>query len=160
MKVGTPVYESAYVGYLLPYARPSQYPYPIVCGGMLDGVPATRFSDASHSMPYKGNRANMRLRDTNGIWRQPYCYPYSNDQNVIAGDPNALRDTGGYYHLMPVECFDPNTNLYGVLDGIYFITGFDNTVENTLTIDTVDYVVIQDVSRTGLNDYYAIRMDV
>ena len=159
MKVGTPVYESAYVGYLLPYARPSQYPYPIICGGMLNGVPATRFSDSSHSMPYKGDRANMRLRDNNGSWLQPYCYPYSNDQNVLAGSTNALRDTAGYYHLMPVELFDPGTSLYGVLDGIYFVTGFDNTVENTLTIDGVDYIVIQDVSRTGFNDYYAIRMD-
>ena len=160
LKVGTPVYESAYVGYLLPYARPSQFPYPIVCGGMLDGTPATRFSDSGHSMPYNGSRANMRMRDTSGTWQQISCYPYSNDQNVLAGDPNALRDTEDYYHLMPVELFDPGTNLYGALDGIYFISGFNNTVENTLTIGGVDYVVMQDVWRTGFNDYYAIRMDV
>lgn len=159
LKVGTPVYESAYVGYLLPYARPSQFPYPIVCAGMLNGTPGTRFSETVHSMPYKGNRANMRMRDTDGIWRQVYCYPYSNNQNVLAGSTNALRDTGGYYHLMPVEVFDPGNNLYGVLDGIYFITGFDDTVENTLTIGGVDYIVIQDVWRTGFPDYYAIRMD-
>lgn len=167
MKVGTPVYESAYVGKFLPYALPSQFPYPMVCGGMLDGTPATRFSDEDHSMPYKGERANMRMRDTNGIWRWGdtdqdyplYCYPYSNDQNVLAGDPNALRDTGGYYHLMPVELFDPGNNLYGALDGIFFITGFDNSVENTLTIDGTEYVVIQDVWRTGFDDYYAIKME-
>lgn len=159
MKVGTPVYESAYVGYLLPYARPSQFPYPLVCGGMLNGAAAIRFSEGTHSIPYKGNRVNMRMRDTNGIWQQPYCYPYSNNQNVLAGDTNALRDTGTYYHLMPVELFTPNINLFGVLDGIYFITGFDNTVENTLTIGGVNYVVIQDVARTGFNAYYAMRMD-
>lgn len=159
MKVGTPVYEAAYVGKFLPYALPHQFPYPIVCGGMLDGVPATRFSEDTYSMPYKGDRVNMRMRDTDGTWRQIFCYPYSNDQDVIAGDPEALRETGGYYHLMPVELFDPNNNLYGALDGIFFVTGFDNTVENTLTIDGVDYVVMQDVWRTGFNDYYAIRMD-
>ena len=44
LKVGTPVYESAYVGKFLPYARPSQFPYPIICGGMLNGTPATRYA--------------------------------------------------------------------------------------------------------------------
>jgi hypothetical protein len=60
---------------------------------------------------------------------------------------------------MPVELFIQTQNLFGALDGIYFITGFDNTVENTVTINGVTYVVIQDVWRTGFPDYYAIRMD-
>ncbi|STZ08602.1 Uncharacterised protein [Moraxella caprae] len=47
MKVGTPVYEHFYIGKFLPYARPSQYPYPVVCAGMLNGTPTTRFSDTS-----------------------------------------------------------------------------------------------------------------
>jgi hypothetical protein len=97
MKVGTPVYESAYVGKCLPYGRPSQYPYPVVCGGMLTGAAATRFSDTSHSMPYKGNRANMALRSNDG-WLQPYAYPWQN--SVLAGTTQ-LRDTGDVYHLLP-----------------------------------------------------------
>lgn len=157
MKVGTPVYTSGYVGKILPYARPSQFPYPVVCCGMLNDTPATRFSNTTYGMPYKGNRANMRLRDTEGQWSQPSCYPYSND--VLAGSTAALRDTADNYHLMPVELYDPGNHIWGALDGIYFITGFNNSVENTLTIDTVDYVVIQDVWRTGFDDYYAIRMD-
>ncbi|MBA2881837.1 hypothetical protein HNR65_002168 [Desulfosalsimonas propionicica] len=159
MKVGTPVYESAYVGKALPYARPSQFPYPVICAGMLNGTPAARFSDDSQSMPYKGNRANFQMRNINGSWQQVHCYPYSNDQNILAGSTNALRDTGGEYHLMPVELFDPDSEIYGALDGIYFVTGFNNSVENTLTIDGSEYVVIQDVWRTGFDDYYAIRMD-
>lgn len=159
MKVGTPVYESLYVGKFNPYARPAQYPYPVVCAGMLSGAATTRFSDSSHVMPYRGNRANMRMRNLDGTWEQVRCYPFSNDQDVLAGDTNALRDTGGYYHLMPVELFEADTNLFGALDGIYYVSGFNNTVENTVTISGEDYIVIQDVWRTGFNDYYAIRMD-
>lgn len=161
MKVGTPVYESAYVGKCLPYGRPSQYPYPVVCGGMLNGAAATRFSDTAHSGYCKGNRANMTLR-SNDNWLLPHCYPWGN--SYIAGTGASwnninLRDTGGIYHLLPVELHDNSANLWGALDGVFYISGFDNAVENTLTVEGVDYVVIQDVWRTGHTDYYALRMD-
>lgn len=161
MKVGTPVYESAYVGKCLPYGRPSQYPYPVVCGGMLNSAAATRFSDTAHSGYFKGNRANMALR-TNDGWVQPHCYPWGNARVAGAGssEDNAnMRDTGGIYHLLPIELHNNSNNLWGALDGIFYITGFENAVENTMTIDDVDYVVIQDVSRTGHTDYFAMRLD-
>ncbi|QIE87329.1 hypothetical protein [Pseudomonas nitroreducens] len=160
MKVGTPVYESAYVGKMLPYARPSQYPYPVVCAGMLNGAAATRFSDTAHSMPYKGQRTNMALR-TNDGWIQPYCYPWNNSEiaNTSLSSYGQMRDTGGVYYLLPIELNDNTANLWGRLDGIFYISGFNNAVENTLVIDGVTYVVIQDVSRTSHIDYYAMRMD-
>jgi hypothetical protein len=152
LKVGTPVYESFYLGKMLPYARPSQYPYPLVCAGMLNGAAATRFSDTAHSMPYKGNRANLKLRTNSGII-QPNAHPWSN--TFISGH---LRDTGGNYPLLPVELYDAN-GVYGALEGVYYISGFDMVTESTLTLDGVDYVVIEDVYRTGFADYYALRMD-
>ncbi len=155
MKVGTPVYESCYVGKMLPYGRPSQYPYPVVCGGMLNGAAATRFSETAHSIPYKGNRANMALRSNDG-WLQVHCYPWG---NAALTGTTQLRDTGGVYHLLPVELHDNSANLWGALDGIFYISGFDNAVENTLTIEGVTYVVLQDVARTGHTDYYAMRLD-
>lgn len=155
MKVGTPVYESCYVGKCLPYGRPSQYPYPVVCGGMLTGAAATRFSDTAHSIPYKGNKASMALR-SNDNWGQVYCYPWG---NTALTSTTQLRDTGGVYHLLPIELHDNTANLWGALDGILYISGFNNAVENTLVIDGKTYVVIQDVSRTSFTDYYAMRMD-
>lgn len=157
MKVGTPVYESAYVGKMLPYGRPSQYPYPVVCSGMLAGAAATRFSDisANHSIGYKGNSARLGLRSNDG-WLNAHCYPWG---NAALTGTTQLRDTGGVYHLLPIELHDNTANLWGALDGIFYISGFNNAVENTLTVDGVDYVVIQDVARNGFTDYYALRMD-
>lgn len=157
MKVGTPVYESAYVGKMLPYGRPSQYPYPVVCAGMLAGAAPTRFSDitANHTMGYRGNSARLGLR-SNDNWQSVYCYPWGNPS--IAGG-NQIRDTGGYYHPLPVELHDNINNLWGALDGIYYITGFNNAVENTFNLDGSDYVVIQDAGRNGFTDYYAMRLD-
>lgn len=157
MKVGTPVYESAYVGKCLPYGRPSQYPYPVVCAGMLVGAAALRFSDttANHSIGYKGNSAQLGLR-SNDSWQNVHCYPWGNDQ--IAGT-NQLRDTGSFYHLLPVELHDNANNIWGALDGIYYISGFNNAVENTLSIAGQSFVVIQDVGRNSFTDYYAMRLD-
>lgn len=153
MKVGTPVYESMYIGKMLPYGRPSQYPYPMVCAGMFNGAEPKRFSDVNQAIPYKGNRANMRLRAPNG-WSTPHSYPYGNA--IIAG---RLRDTGGHYHLLPVELHDNSKNLWGALDGICYVSGFDNVVEDTAMVEGKTWVVMQDVWRTGHGDYYAMRMD-
>lgn len=158
MKVGTPVYESAYVGKCLPYGRPSQYPYPVVCSGMLNGAAVTRFSDtsANHTFGYKGNSLRLGLRANDG-WLNAHCYPWGN--SYLAGSSQNLRDTGGVYHLLPIELHDNSANLWGALDGIFYISGFDNAVENTLNIGGVDYVVIQDSWRTGHTDYIAMRLD-
>lgn len=158
MKVGTPVYESAYVGKCLPYGRPSQYPYPVVCSGMLNGTPATRFSDIStnHSIGYKGNSARLGLR-SNDNWLNAHSYPWTN--TLLTGTSTQMRDTGDVYHLLPVELHNNSSNLWGALDGIYYISGFNNAVENTLSIGGDSYVVIQDVHRTGFTDYFAMRLD-
>ena len=155
LKVGTPVYESGYAGYFLPYAKPGQWPYPLVVGGMLNGVPATRYSNTAHSIPYKGNRANLKLRDINGSWIQPFVHPWCDA--VMAGSYGTLRDTGGQYPLMGLTlCSSTMVDKYGDLDGVFFVPGFDNVVENTVT-DEATHTVIQDVSRTGFIDYYALR---
>jgi hypothetical protein len=159
LKVGQPVYESFYLGKMFPYCRPSQYPLPLVCAGMLNGAATTRYSETTHSIPYKGNRANLKLQTLGGI-AQPYSYPWQNALFSATTNPTGrLRDTGGQYPLMPVELNGNGGNLYGRLDGIYYTTGFDNVVESIMTVDAIAHVVIEDVWRTSFNDYYALRLD-
>lgn len=162
LKVGTPVYEHAYAGYGLTRTLPSQYPYPLVVGGMLNGVPATRFSDTVHSFPYRGTRtssnvntANLRLRFNSGVWLQPATWPWNADR--LAGSTQ-LRETGGIYPILPIILLDVN-GMYCELDGVFYISGFDNVTENTFTIAGVNYVVLQDVGRNGFTDYIAMRLD-
>jgi hypothetical protein len=156
LKVGTPVYEHFYLGKFLPYARPSQYPYPVVCGGMLDGAAATRFSDTTHDFYLRGGHNRGRLR-TPASWVQMYCWPWG--MSELTGSSRYLRDTGGEYPLHPVMLHDNSANVWGELDGIYYVSGFNNAVENTITISGTTYVVMQSVARTGFADYYALRLD-
>lgn len=161
MKVGTPVYEPLYIGKYLPYGTPSQYPYPVVVVGSLNGAAATRYSDVNHSMGYKGNTAAMAIRFVDGSYKQAFAHPWGNNllMNPSSTQQYQIRPSGTYYPLMRVVLHDNAANVFGELDGIFAITGFDNVVENTLVIGGVTYVVIQDVSRTGFIDYYAMRLD-
>lgn len=160
LKVGTPVYEHFYLGKFLPYARPSQYPYPVIAGGMLDGAAATRFSDTTHDFYLRGSHNRGRVRTPSG-WAQASFYPYSNTYlsgHATGSNDMQLRDAGGEYPLLPVMVHD-NANIYGELDGIFYVSGFNNAVENTLTIAGKTYVVMQSVARTSGRDYYALRLD-
>lgn len=159
LKVGTPVYMHGYAGYFYPYATPGQYPYPLLVGGMLAGAAATRYSDPSISMPYRGNCTNLGMRFVDGAWKNVNAFPwtgYGSNGNILTGDAT-LRDTGGSYRLLPIQLADAS-NIYGELDGVRAVSGFDNVVENVATISSVDHVVLQDGARTGFADYIALEM--
>lgn len=183
MKVGTPVYEHCYVGKILPYARPGEFRSPLACIGMLNGASATRFSDTSHTMGYRGGRVNCRLRSQQGTWLQPDCWPWVNAAVAGTGanaSSQAVRPAAGIQPLLPIQLSDTTPNVYGLLDGMLFTTGFDSATENVLQqggsnvdpqgkslVAVVDdivaaggraFVVLQDGSRNGFSDYVAMEM--
>lgn len=167
LKVGTPVYETAYVGFFLPFATPGQYPYPLCVIGMLDGADDVRYSDTAHSMGFKGDpagatsRPNCRFRWLDGTWKSPEMFPWNNA--TLAGGSGStarqLRDTDSQYPVMRVIACDSTPNIYGTLDGVGYVSNFNNTVESTIGIDGTDWLCLQDVGRTSFTDYIAVRMD-
>lgn len=156
LKIGTPVYTSGGAGFFLPYCLPSQYPYPLYVAGMFNGAEAKRYSDPVMSMPWKGNRANFRMRWFDGTWKQPRTVPW--DTPYVGGSTSQLRDTNGQYPVLPVQLYDTTPNIYGVLDGIGYVSNFNNTVESTVSAAGDDWLCLQDVGRTSFNDYFAMRM--
>lgn len=151
------MYETAYLGKYLPYATPVQYPYPVIAAGMLTSASATRYSDTSYVAWFKGNRNNFRLRHVDGIWKTPD----SNYSVVVKQLRNTNSDsdvTDGYYGLHSIVLSDSTPNVYGELDGLYYISGYNNAVENTIVVDGITYLVSRDAWRTGFNDYIALRL--
>ena len=134
---------------MLPFGTPQQYPYPLLIGAPLPAASATRYSDSSVVLPYKGNRTTLKLRKNDGSWIQPLAWPYSKT--------TTFRDTAGAYPLLPVTLYD-SANTYGVLDGVHFITGFGNAVESTVTVGAETHLVLQDVTRNGLGDFFTMRI--
>lgn len=197
-KVGTPVYTHFYNGKMFPYSRPGEFPSPLVCGGCFDGAEARRFSDLEYQMPYYGyyvdetgtsgfdeNASKLWLREQNGTWTKQFHYPWSNGQyrtNALQGSI-PLRPAGNNYQPQPVVMYryDATTgNVWGELDGVTAISGFNNNVENVLqqggtfvnqtgmtVLQAVDaiiaaggraHIILQDVNRTGFNNFIALEM--
>lgn len=217
-KVGSPIYAHVYVGKALAYARPGEYPSPLVVAGHFDGREARRYSDP-HWFPYKGvrgssdsgyNDGHLYLRDQAGAWKKVQISPFGNGPNsvvtayALAGEPvgatgagnRCLVPAGSLHQPQPLELYDmrlgpydsvvnaypTSGNLYGVLDGVSFVSGYNNASENVLQLEgsaVVDqtgmstrqaveairavggraFVVLQDGARTGWRDHIALEMD-
>lgn len=145
-KVGVPVYTHFYVGKFLPYARPSEYPYPVVNASMLDGAEPKRFSDTDQVMPYPGYYYNkkynmLHMRNPAGIWERPTSYPWMNQDSSdysLAGS-TTLVPAGDCYQVEPIIMYQSKAdehpgNVWGEFDGVYFCSGFNNSSENVMQI--------------------------
>lgn len=179
LKVTGPVYLSGGAGFYLPLGTPGQLPYPIYVAGMLNGAAATRYSDTTMSMAWKGNRVNLAIRFLDGTWKTPLTYPWNNPN--IGGATRQLRDTNSNYPVMKITLCEAVPNLFGWLDGIGYVSNFDNTVESMVQIGGtpivddagwtaqeraaaieaaggVPWICLQDAARTSFNDYFAMEL--
>jgi len=179
LKVTGPVYLSGGAGLYFPLGTPGQIPLPLYVAGMLNGAPATRYSDTAMSMAWKGNRANLAIRFLDGTWKTPLTYPWNNAR--VGGATSQLRDTNNNYPVFKITLCEATPNLFGWLDGIGYVSNFNNTVESMIQVsgtpitDNVawtpqqradaiiaaggtPWVCLQDVTRTSFNDYFAMEL--
>lgn len=143
------------------------------------------------------------LRDQAGAWRRLSHFPFYNggagsngsvgynalaNQNYLyGGDARALVPAGTNYQPQPVVLYDATGdnvsyfgNVFGELDGVYAVSGFNNNVENVMQIGgtfvspagkTVAqhvtailaaggraFVVLQDVNQTDWRSFIALEM--
>lgn len=200
-KVGTPVYTHFYAGKMFPYSRPGEFPSPLVCAGHFDGKEPRRFSDAEMQFPYYGydvdhtgtsgfdsDASKLWLREQNGSWTKQYHFPWNNGGDSggttgLAGGYAPMRPAGDNYQPQPIVLYryeGSRGNVWGELDGVTCITGFNNNSENVLqqggtvvnqagmtVLQAVNailaaggrpHVILQDTNRTGFNDFIALEM--
>lgn len=214
VKVSTS-YEGGYLGFILPYATPGQYPYPLAVGGSL--VPqdsnrsvAWRYSYVSFrhgvypgpgtnnypdtdstkhatlyirnpdgNWAYVGNRSSYASSDTEGIssprfssgppfmptanygyrtvW--PHC-AFGSDQ-LTAGRRPFRECLGGGYMLLPciISQLGPTWLVYGELEGTFWISGYQNSPENTTTYNGKDHIILQNAYRNTVHEFWALSLD-
>jgi hypothetical protein len=170
-KIST-VYVSSYAGLMIPYASPSEYAYPLFIGAMTSD-PTLRFSSTSGFYTAffnpagdgqtltAGSHSGSWLRTPGGIWvpagssanGQFLCvWPWGRFENigqVLGGTDYALMPlvlhTGGG----PGTPADAGRANFGELDSVFFLSGFSNASENTVTIGGVTYIVVQNAFRVS-----------
>lgn len=173
----TTYYGSCYLGHFLPYGTPQQYPYPLAVGGMtyLSGQRYSTVNAYQNKTPFDPGgdggyvNAALSIYHIDGSW-QGFCNYYT------SGSPDSYRtgvnhvwphgwewvrnNVDGSYALFPLilNMNSPAINLLGEFDGVYWISGFANGAENTVTIGADTYLVFQDGHRTGAGNYRALKL--
>ncbi len=198
-------YEGGYLGFILPYGSPNQYPYPLAVGGSLVAHTTMgsswRYSHTSHRHgTFTGPGANsayqappseqcaLYLRQLDGLW-----YGYANRPHTTS-DPDSVADsfysggTGfqrgvwphvtagagigrgqlpfrdcldGGYVLIPCVLFQrhPVGQVFGELEGCFYISGFNNGSENTTMHNGNNHIIFQNTYRNTPGEYWAMRLD-
>jgi len=171
-------YESMYAGLIVPYPNPAQYPYPLAIGGTMawhGSDPASNstnwrwsYQGWEHGAFCKGgdqpyltldSSCQLRLRLIDGTWR---------GFGAIAAMPALISPSwtmgtdlraglDGSYPLFPYLLCDAN-NSYGELDGVAWVSGFGNVVENTVAQNRIPWLVVQNAFRNTKVDFFVLKL--
>ena len=179
-KVST-TYHAGYVGKILPYGTPTEYPYPVYVGGEFTD-PYTRWSSVNEGYRHFVDPGyySAYLCFPSGVWREignfydsggesgwstgRHVWPYGthNIDTSVATRLRELRENiDGTYTLLPtiIVCSTPEPGVFGEIDGCYYVAGYGNAAENIVTIGGADYLVVQNVFRTARPSYWALKLE-
>lgn len=181
----TTVYQPAYAGFILPYHLPTTWAYPVFVGGcsrtstwrysvVNDGRHSAFFAPGGdNAVPPAVNNCSSAIRLPDGQWLGLANKWQSSTEadvtsNVIGPWASVLRPTAslregldGQYGLQPSEIAinAPYPANLGALEGVWYVPGFGTASENTITVDGVTYLIVQNTYRTSNNEYAAIALE-
>jgi hypothetical protein len=176
-----------YLGFINQYPSPSQYPYPLLIGGNMAWSPEPALTDGSwrwssgsvlntnfpmayfgSPVPVQENSVSCRLRTPNGVWKAFWTgqngFYNDNDASGIwpymQGMVNLQQNLGpgNQSPLLPIILHDNIPEVYGELDGVLATSGQAIASEDLITESGDDHLVVQNVMRTGRNNYCAVRL--
>lgn len=178
-KIGT-VFTSCYCGLILPYALPSEYPYPLFIGATSylnsqlytdTGQATTAFWKPGYTTAVPNSGKQLRL--VSGYWlnftqnapSNPASYrgkiwPYWS--RVSFTDPGIgdwTKNADGSYTnsgiILYSDTYDTK-DVFGELDGVYHIPGTDLNSEDTINVNGEVFLAIQNIEKVGRNDFAGI----
>lgn len=167
-KVST-TYHTVYLGKISPYGTPSHYPYPVYVGAE-ENTAGVRWSstDGNYSSPLDPGYYGSLLCWTDGGWvsidnknlsQTSRIWPYKDNNSSHTRIAEMKDGIDGSYQLLPLIMLrNSPLSAVGELDGCYYVNGYNNASENTITIGTDSYLVVQNIFRTTSVDYAAIKL--
>jgi len=171
-KVST-TYHTCYCGLYLPYATSSEMPYPMAIMTSSGGnVAKIRWSNGNYRVggfwdPIDGS---SYVRHWNGSWVPMANLQFRDDTTRLDMNVSCVwpwevdyglgMNIDGQYGILPAVMHSSygDGNVFGELEGVFFVSGFSQGAEDTITIGGSQYLVVQSVYRTGRRDYAAIKL--
>lgn len=172
-KVGGDFYVM-HAGFILPYALPSEYPYPIHVGACAE-MPGYVYSRTDLTNFWKSElQRNAFLRARDGAWLRASegtegagkvtSWPWEMDTDT-GGYLKLIGNADGSFPLLPgvLEGPDDGGNVYGQYQGLCYIPALspstDAVAEDTITIGADTYLVLQNVDKTGRAQFAALKLE-
>jgi hypothetical protein len=163
-KVST-TYQMVHLGFINTPATEAQYPYPLLIGGggyiLTQNYSAPPFTFWNNGGSYTSRlvlpsgKMGLHNYGTWGVDYEPFSITTINVVNVSLTRPAI----DGTYMLEPFYVIQDSGNIFGTIDGLYRVTGYNQTAENIITVEGVNYMVFQDSNRTSYADYCALRLN-
>lgn len=177
-KIGL-MYTSMYCGFVLPSGTDREYPYPLLLAGVHTRSTGTRaFTDSetngSFWIPVKysdnskiGSSASIISPENRIIYGRTNARgsQYEPSEMFVLKPYNTELDIGKtldrQYVLMPIEIVQTKSvfNLLGWYDGVFFVSGYENSPENILTVNGAKYICFPSAIGSNLLDWCAIKME-
>jgi len=129
-----------HLGFILPYATPGQYPYPLLIVG------------SSANARWSGVNTNFApvIRSPGGEWNE--------SATLWPVGMSIMPSPGNVYPLTRVVVLNSNDAL-GEIDGLAHVSGYANATENTVTVGAATWLALQDCAQTGIGNYTALKLE-
>lgn len=168
-KVST-YYMSLYGGFILPWATPAEYPYPLYVGGSHQSGTSHNYTQATGVVGSFWNPATAcaYIRDTAGTWIETAGHNNTSSPSTIDGImwPYAFNiaqaaHADGSRALWPcvlIKRVAP-TNIFGVLDGVQALQYTGVAAEDTFTSGGKSHTVFPTVYMSDKFSYAGLVME-
>jgi hypothetical protein len=167
-------FHVSYCGFILPYALPSENPYPLLVTGVTNDVNALPSSTSMSNFWLSDYDEPAMFRHRDSLWLRSSLltsiptsaafgfWPWYPIRSQIY---QPIGNSDGTFSLLPCTLLSgyDNGNVYGEAEGVFYVPGLSPVVsplsEDTISVGGTDYLVVQNIDKTGQYDYAAIRLD-
>lgn len=132
-----------------------------ICIRLADGTWLRLYNNIGNFLAPGGTSPTDNMQALHGV------YPPVVGRGVLGGwggntSTNGFKqcrpNQAGDYPLVPLRLLNGNTpDALGIYDGISYIPGFGVTSQDEVTIGADEYIVFNDIFRTNLDSYFAIK---
>lgn len=159
-------YTCMHLGFFRPFSTPEQYPYPLMIGGTKNSSVSwtSNFNYAFWSNDATSEHRSVFLPDTTECNRRittstyPIIWPKEVGPVGVTVLQSCIDNIDGSYTLLPLLIYVTSKYFIGQIEGLYHVSGHNQSAENTLIIGGDTYVIFPKFSETDRMDWVALQL--